>query len=88
MDSQTNIQKRKRADATEDTIAFLDESLENFNSDDHRYGLPSIEEDNSDDSDVDQPDNESLYKSTLFWSTQRILSADKEDKECRLRNIK
>jgi hypothetical protein len=39
-----------------------------------------IEEDNSDDSDVDQPDNESLHQSTLFWSTQRILSADQEDK--------
>ena len=46
----------------------------------YRYGLPSIEEDDSDDSDVDQPDNESLYQSTLFWSTQRILSADQEDK--------
>ena len=80
MDGQTTVQKRKRADTTEDTISMqgLGESL---NSDDyHRYGLPSIEEDNSDDSDVDQPDNESLHQSTLFWSTQRISSADQEDK--------
>jgi hypothetical protein len=69
MDNQTNVQKRKRADTTEDTIAIQvpGESLENLNSDDYRYGLPPIEEDNSDDSDVDQPDNESLYQSTLFW---------------------
>ena len=55
MDSQTNVQKRKRADTTEDTIAIQvpGESLENLNLDDYnyRYGLPSIEED----SDVDQP---------------------------------
>ncbi|KAN0075063.1 hypothetical protein V8E54_004139 [Elaphomyces granulatus] len=79
MDSQTNVQKRKRTDSTEDTIA-IQVPGESLNSDDYRYGLPSIEEDDSDDSDVDQPDNESLYQSTLFWSTQRILSADQEDK--------
>lgn len=58
MDSQTNVQKRKRADSTEDTIAIQDLG-ESPNS---------------------QPDDESLYQSTLFWSTQRILSADQEDK--------
>jgi len=79
MDRRTTVQKRKRADTTEDTISMQSLS-ESLNSDDYRYGLPSIEEDNSDDSDVDQPDNESLHQSTLFWSTQRTLSADQEDK--------
>ena len=56
MDSQTNVQKRKRADTTEDTTAIQvpGESLvENPNSDDYRiiYRPRSIEED----SDVDQP---------------------------------
>jgi hypothetical protein len=41
MDGQTTVQKRKRADTTEDTISMqgLDESL---NSDDYRYGLPTL----------------------------------------------
>jgi hypothetical protein len=33
-----------------------------------RYRLPSILEDNPDNSDIDQPDNKPLKKSTLFWS--------------------
>jgi hypothetical protein len=44
-----------------------------------RYGKPSIEEDDSDDSDVEQPDNEPLEKSTLFWSTQLIISRQNDD---------
>jgi hypothetical protein len=36
--------------------------------DDSRHGLPSITEDNPEDSDVDQPDNDPLEESTLFWS--------------------
>jgi hypothetical protein len=43
MDSQTNVQKRNRTDSTEDTIA-IQVPGESLNSDDYRYGLPSIED--------------------------------------------
>ena len=42
-----------------------------------RYGLPSIIEDDPDDSDVDQPDDEPIEKSTLFWDIQLIISLGK-----------
>jgi len=48
--------------------------------DDSRYGLPSITEDDPDDSDVDQPNNEPFEKSTLFWGTQLIISLEEDDK--------
>jgi hypothetical protein len=48
--------------------------------DDSCYRLPSITEDDPDDSDVDQPDNEPLEKSTLFWGTQLIISLGEDDK--------
>jgi len=65
MDSQPDVQKRKGADTTEDTTAIqvllVGESL---NSDaDYRCGIPSIE-DNSADSNVDQPDNECSISSS------------------------
>ena len=52
--------------------------VENLDLYDQRYRLPSTEEDNPDDSDI--PNNELLDKSTLFWSTQRIICVDEEDK--------
>lgn len=48
--------------------------------DESRFGLPCNQEENSDDSDVDQPNNEPLENSTLFWSTQRLLQVDQENK--------
>jgi hypothetical protein len=47
--------------------------------DDSRHGLPSIIEDDSDESDVDQPNNAPLEKSTLFWSNQLVLSLGEDD---------
>jgi hypothetical protein len=44
-----------------------------------RYGLPSNIEDDSEDSDVDQPDEEPLEKSTLFQSVQLVFSMQKGD---------
>jgi hypothetical protein len=83
MDTQTSIQKRKRAntvqnehiidsDASNETTIICDTS--------HLDGKPSNIEDNSDDSDVDQPNNEPLEESTLFKSIQLIISR-KKDKE-------
>ena len=68
MDSQTNIQKRKRAIIFEDQqiIAGVADDENTIIVDDSRHGLPSIIEDDSDESDVDQPDNTLLEKSTLF----------------------
>ena len=81
MDSQTNIQKRKRAITLEDQriIAGAADDKDTIIVDDSWYGLPSITEDDLDDSDVDQPDNEPLEKSTLFWSNQLIISSGEDD---------
>jgi hypothetical protein len=81
MDSQTNIQKRKRVNTLEDAliIAGAANDEETIIVDDGRHGLPSITEDNPDDSDIDQPDNEPLEESTLFWSTQLVISLGKDD---------
>jgi hypothetical protein len=81
MDHQTNIQKRKRADIIQDAliIAGAADDEETIIVDTRRHGLPSIIEDDPDDSDVDQPDNEPLEKSTLFWSTQLVISLGEDD---------
>jgi hypothetical protein len=81
MDSQVNVQKRKRVNTIEDAliIAGAADDEETIIVDDGRHGLPSITEDDPDDSDVDQPDDEPLEKSTLFWSTQLIISLGKDD---------
>ena len=42
--------------------------------------MPSIKEDNPEDSDVDQPDEEPLEKSTLFWSTQLVIKRQEDNK--------
>ena len=44
------------------------------------YSLLSIKEDDSEASNVDQPDEEPLEKSTLFWSTQLIISRQEDNK--------
>jgi hypothetical protein len=81
MDSQANIQERKRANILKDAliIAGAADNEEIIIVDDGRHGLSSITEDDPDDSDIDQPDNEPLEKSTLFWSTQLVISLGKDD---------
>jgi hypothetical protein len=81
MDVQANIQKRKRADTAQNQHAF-ECSIEGEPTiivDTSRHGLPSNIEDDSDDSDVDQPDNEPLEKSTLFKSIQLVFNQQKGD---------
>jgi hypothetical protein len=70
MDHQINIQKRKRADIIQDTLIItgVADDKDTIIVDTRRHGLPSIIEDDLDDSDIDQPDNKPLEKSTLFWS--------------------
>ena len=70
MDHQINIQKRKRADIIQDALilAGVADDKDTIIVDTRRHGLPSIIEDDPDDSDIDQPDNKPLEKSTLFWS--------------------
>jgi hypothetical protein len=55
MDNQINIQKRKRVNILEDAfiIAYAAEDNETIIVDTSRYGLPSIIEDNPEDSDID-----------------------------------
>ena len=82
MDTQTSIQKRKRADTALNEPAFecLIDGESTIIVDTSRLdGKPSNIEDNSDDSDVDQPDNELLEESTLFKSIQLIISRKKDD---------
>jgi hypothetical protein len=81
MDNQTKLPKRKRADTVlnNDAIKGLyDPELTIIvNTSQHRK--PSIEEDNPEDSDVEQPDNKPLEQSTLFWSTQLVISRQNDD---------
>jgi len=68
MDNQSNFQKRKRANAVQNkyTIDLLALDGPTIIVDHLRHGLPSNIEEDSDDSDVDQQDDEPLEKSTLF----------------------
>ena len=90
MDNPTNVQKRKRAITVPDDTIIVDtrhligDPGTDDEFDDGRYGLPADEEDDSDASDVDQPDDEPLTKSTLFWSRQLIIKRQ-EDNELSLR---
>jgi hypothetical protein len=70
MDIQANIQKRKRADTAPNEYIFeyLIDGEPAIIVDTLRYGLPSNIEDNSDNSDINQPDNKLLEKSILFQS--------------------
>jgi hypothetical protein len=85
MDILTNVQKRQRVDTVEDCIIVDDGTgiwanpvLED-KSDSSHHGLPSNIEDDSDDSDMDQPDKEPLEESTLWWSDQSILELKGDD---------
>ena len=81
MDNQTNIQKRKRANTAQDehTIKGVSDEETTIIVDTSHYRKPSIIEDDSDDSDVEQPDSIPIQKSTLFWSTQLVISRQKDD---------
>jgi hypothetical protein len=81
MDTKANIQKRKRADTAPNEYAF-ECSIDGEPTiivDTSRHGLPSNIEDNPEDSDVDQPDDDPLEKSTLFQSVQLVFSMQKGD---------
>jgi hypothetical protein len=72
IDNLTNVQKRKRAITVPNNTIIVDTrhligdpgTDDEFN--DRRYRLPADKEDDSDASNVDQPDDEPLTKSTLF----------------------
>jgi hypothetical protein len=68
IDTQTNVQKRKRADTVPNEYAINLAELDGLTIivDHLRHGLPSNIEEDSEDSDVDQPNDEPLEKSTLF----------------------
>ena len=84
IDNQANVQKRKRAETITEDCIIVDTTQRPANQDtddefdDGRHGLPSNEEDDPDDSDVDQPDEEPLTESTLFWSDQLIISRQED----------
>ncbi len=75
MATYTDTLKRKRADSTLDCITVLTVADIATNptiddeTDNERYGLPSNIEDDSDESDIEQPIDTPLTSSTLFWST-------------------
>ena len=80
MATLNNLQKRKRADTVLNKAVLEDDSdtEEMIVVHDPRFGLPSNMEDNSDESDVDQPDSQDVTQSTLFWSTQRVISREED----------
>jgi hypothetical protein len=68
MATSVNLQKRKRADSTLDSIIVLTiaEEAAIQATIDERHGKPSNIEDNSDDLDI-EPSNKELEDSILFW---------------------
>lgn len=75
MATSMNIQKRKRADSTLDSITVLTEAEEAATQAaiDERHGLPSNIEEDSDDTDVEQGDEVDLEDSTLFWAQRKLV---------------
>jgi hypothetical protein len=74
-----NLQKRKRADSTFDSIIVLTIAKEATiqATIDERHRKPSNIEDNSNDSDV-EPSNKELKDSTLFWVQRKLLISGNE----------
>jgi len=74
-----NLQKRKRADSTFDSITVLTIAKEAVIqvTIDERYRKPSNIEDNSDDLDI-EPSNKELEDSTLFWVQRKLLISGNE----------
>ena len=64
MDNQIKLHKRKRADTVlnDDAIEGLCDPELTIIVDTSQHGKPSMEEDNPEDSDVEQPDNEPLER--------------------------
>jgi hypothetical protein len=85
IETLTNVQKRKRAETiAEDTIIvdttdWSSSTTIDNEFDDGRHRLPFNKEDDPDASDIDQPDKEALTNSTLFWSTQFVISKQDDD---------
>jgi hypothetical protein len=79
MATSVNLQKRKRADSTLDSITVLTiaEEAAIQATIDERHGKPSNIEDNSDDSDI-EPSNKELEDSTLFWVQRKLLISGNE----------
>lgn len=81
MDNHTELQKRKRAETLRNQLAIesIPEGESTIIVDTSRHGKPSLQEDDSEESDIDQPDNEPLEKSTLYWSNQLVISRQDDD---------
>jgi hypothetical protein len=79
MATSVNLQKRKRANSTLDSITVLTiaEEAAIQATIDERHGKPSNIEDNSDDSDI-EPSNKELEDSTLFWVQRKLLISGNE----------
>ena len=75
-----SLQKRKRADSTLDSITVLTIAKEAVIQVilDERYGKPSIIEDDSDSSDIEQSDKLELEDLTLFWVQRKLLIGGNE----------
>ena len=80
MATSVNLQKRKRANSTLDSIIVLTIAKEaviqvTINE---RYGKPSNIEDNSDESDIKQSNEVELEDSTLFWVQRKLIISSNE----------
>lgn len=80
MATSMNVQKRKRADSTQDSITVLTIAEEAIiqASIDERHGLPSNIEEDSDDSDVELSHEVELEDSTLFWVQRKLIIGGNE----------
>jgi hypothetical protein len=80
MATSISLQKRKRADSTLDSITVLTiaEEAAIQATLDERHGKPSIIEDDSDSSDIEQSDKLELEDSTLFWVQRKLIIGGNE----------
>ena len=79
MATSINLQKRKRADSTFDSIIVLTiaEEAAIQATIDERHGKPSIIEDDSDGLDIELS-NKELEDSTLYWVQRKLLISSNE----------
>jgi hypothetical protein len=80
MATSISLQKRKRADSTLDSITVLTiaEEAAIQATLDERHGKPSIIEDDSNSSDIEQSDKLELEDSTLFWVQRKLIIGGNE----------
>ena len=80
MATSVNLQKRKRADSTLDSITVLTLAKEAAiqATIDKRHGKPSNIEDDSDDSDIEPSNEVELEDSTLFWAQRKLIISGNE----------